>query len=67
MERGSLLESLEKCQGQSNHKMYAFRWNFKTLKVSVAILNSIREETSSQLRLGVVGEGDGGGGGGESM
>ena len=37
---------------QSNHKMYAFCWTYKTLKVSVAILNSIRKETSSQLSLG---------------
>ena len=27
--------------------MYAGCWNFKTLKVSVAILNSIREEIGS--------------------
>ena len=31
--------------------MYAGCWNFKTLKVSVAILNSIREETGSQWSL----------------
>ena len=31
--------------------MYAGCWNFETLKVSVAILNSIREETGSQWSL----------------
>ena len=45
---------------QLNQKMYAGCWNFKFLKVSVAILNSIREETGSQLSL----RGGGGGGGG---
>ena len=36
--------------------MYAGCWNFKTLKVSVAILNSIREETGSQWSLWSTGE-----------
>ena len=33
---------------QSNHKCMLVVGNFKTLKVSVAILNSIQEETGSQ-------------------
>ena len=33
--------------------MYADCWNFKTLKVSVTILNAMREETGSQLGWGV--------------
>ena len=44
-----------RCKQKKNH---AGCWNFKTLKESVEILNSIQEETSSQSSLG--------GGGGKS-